>query len=130
MGMYTEIFVNVNLKKETPDEVLNVLRAMCFEGDEEHLKGFPIRWDRLFSDGSYYTPRTSCASLKWDRISEAWSLLGKGDIKNYEREIEQFFDWIMPWVDASPGEFIGYKRYEDSDLPTLVVKKADGPLTK
>lgn len=29
MGTYTEIFVNIDLKGNTPSEVIEVLRAMC-----------------------------------------------------------------------------------------------------
>ena len=121
MGMYTEIFVNVDLKPETPADVIAVLQAMCGGDDKSALDGKPERWNQLFSDGSHYTPRTSCAELKYCEIAGAWSLLGKGDIKNYEGEIEAFFGWIMPWVDGFPGEFIGYKRYEESNVPELVL---------
>jgi hypothetical protein len=120
VGMYTEIYVNVDLKPETPERVLAVLRAMCGDEDKSSLGDKPERWNRLFNDGSYYTPRTSCGILKYDKFLKAWSLLGKGDIKNYENEIEQFFEWIKPWVDGEPGEFIGYKRYEENLEPTLV----------
>ncbi len=122
MGMYTEIYVNVDLKKETPDEVLNVLKSMCYhEGFDRdvYLKDKPLRWRLLFNDGSYYTPLTSCANLTFDKIRDAWSLLGKGDIKNYGGEIEAFFEWIKPWVDGIPGDFIGYSRYEEDQVPTL-----------
>ena len=125
MGMYTEIFVNVDLKPEAPDDVIAVLRAMCGGEDKSPLEGRPTRWACLFCDMSHYTPRTSCAELKYCEIAGAWSLLGKGDIKNYEGEIEEFFDWIMPWVDGFPGEFIGYKRYEASDVPELVLLAND-----
>ena len=122
MGMYTEIYVNVDLKKDTPDEVIEVLKAMChMEGsDEKVLEPYPVRWYSLFSNGSYYTPSTSCRSLTYDNISEAWSLLGKGDIKNYEEEIQKFFEWIIPHVDGCPGDFIGYYRYEEYRTPTLI----------
>ena len=84
MGMYTEIFVNVNLKPETPDDVLNVLHAMCGDDSKkEALADKPARWECLFNNGSYYTPLTSCAKLTFDNIAKHWSLLGKGDIKNY-----------------------------------------------
>lgn len=123
MGMYTEIYVNVDLKEDTPHKVLDVLAAMC-RGDEEGvLKDHPRRWASLFRDGSYYTPRTSCAKLSYDNIKQAYSLLGKGDIKNYDNEIEKFFEYIMPYVDASKGEFIGYKRYEEELVPTLIFKE-------
>jgi hypothetical protein len=129
MGMYTEIYVNVDLKRETPDNVLQVLKAMCGqldrEQEEEALREFPDRWCMLFSDCSYYTPRTYCKYLQFDEISKQWSLLGKGDIKNYGQEIQKFFEWVMPWVDAFEGEFIGYSRYEESDKPTLYFKTED-----
>ena len=122
MGMYTEIYVNVDLKKDTPDEVIEVLKAMChMEGsDEKVLEPYPDRWGFLFSNGSYYTPFTSCRSLTYDDILGAWSLLGKGDIKNYEQEIQKFFEWIIPYVDGYPGDFIGYRRYEEDRTPTLI----------
>lgn len=116
--MYTEIYVNVDLKEDTPDNVIGVLREMCGEGLESG--NFPDRWSRLFKNGSYYTPNTECARLTYDDISRQWSLLGKGDIKNYEGEIEMFFDWIRPYVDGMPGDFIGYYRYEETTSPTLV----------
>lgn len=122
MGMYTEIYVNVDLKKETPDEIIEVLKAMCnMEGsDKKVLEPYPDMWSCLFSNMSYYTPSTRCRSLTYDDITEQWSLLGKGDIKNYEKEIEKFFDWIIPYVDGYPGDFIGYHLYEEHRVPTLV----------
>ena len=123
MAMYTEIYINVDLKKETPDDVIRVLKAMCYmlpnQECTEVLVDYPDRWGSLFSNMSYYTPSTNCRFLEYDDITKRWSLLGKGDIKNYENEIEKFFEWIMPWIDASPGEFIGYSRYEDNDKPKL-----------
>ena len=124
MGMYTEIYINVDLKEDTPDEVINVLKAMCnFDYQSEHLARFHKRWSYLFSNGSYCTPHTSTANLTYDSISKQWSLLGKGDIKNYNSEIEEFFEWIQPHIDANEGDFIGYMRYEENQLPELITKK-------
>lgn len=121
--MYTEIYVNVDLKTSTPEEIITVLKAMCGKLDEELrkevLKDLPDRWCMLFSDCSFYTPRTYCKFLDQDPISKQWSLLGKGDIKNYEGEIQQFFEWISPWVDGFEGDFIGYSRYEENQQPHL-----------
>ena len=123
MGMYTEIYINVDLKKDTPDDVIKVLKAMCYMLPDQEcsdvLADYPDRWICLFSNMSYYTPSTNCRFLEFDDISNQWSLLGKGDIKNYNNDIEKFFEWIMPWIDGSVGDFIGYQRYEESQLPTL-----------
>jgi len=124
MGYYTEIYVNVDLHADTPEDVIAVLRAMCgmeYAKDLGALAGRPNRWRWMFHSGSYYTPNTSCAKLTFDKTSKKWSLLGKGDIKNYEHEIELFFQWISPYVDARDGEFIGYVRGEGALLPQLVV---------
>jgi hypothetical protein len=124
MGMYTEIYVNVNLKKETPDDVIKVLKAMCRmlpdQECSEVLIDYPDRWSCLFSNMSYYTPSTNCSFLEFDGITQRWSLLGKGDIKNYEGEIEKFFEWIIPYVDGYSEDFIGYSRYEECLKPTLI----------
>jgi hypothetical protein len=64
--------------------------------------------------------RVDDAFLEFDEITQRWSLLGKGDIKNYEGEIEKFFEWIIPYVDGYPGDFIGYSRYEEDLKPTLI----------
>jgi hypothetical protein len=68
---------------------------------------------------SYYTPSTCCHSLTCDSTTKSWSLLGKGDIKNYAGEIQKFFEWIIPYVDGCPGDFIGYSRHEENRKPTL-----------
>ena len=123
MGMYTEIYINVNLKENIPveDEVIKVLLAMKnFDTDSIEQLNKPSRWGSLFSSEGYSTPNTSCACFDFDMYSNQWSLLGKGDIKNYGGEIQQFFDWIKPYVDGLEGDFIGYMRYEDDLEPNLI----------
>jgi len=125
MGMYTEIYINVDLKKDTPDDVIKVLKAMCDQECKEVLVDYPYKWICLFSNMSYYTPSTNCRFLEFDNISNQWSLLGKGDIKNYGNEIEEFFEWIVPYVDGYSGDFIGYSRYEEDQKPTLMFLPED-----
>lgn len=120
--MYTEIYVNVDLKEDTPDEIIDVLKAMCdmVDSDSKVLEPYPDRWRKLFYSCSYYTPDTYCHSLTYDGNTKRWSLLGKGDINNYGQEIQKFFEWIMPYVYGYPGYFIGYHRHEEDLKPTLV----------
>lgn len=120
MGMYTEIFVNVDLKSDTPEEVINTLKAMCEKDYEsEYLVGKPSRWSFLFNDGSFYLPCTECGLLTFNEIRNAYSLLAKGDIKNYEGEVEALFEFIKPWCE---DDFMGYMRYEEEREPTLIFK--------
>ena len=120
MGMYTEIFVNVDFSNEIPDSVIEVIQKAC-EKDVEWMQenGHPSRWGLLFNNGSCYTTNTEVGLLTKDEFS-GWSLIGKGDIKNYKGEIEAFFEFISPWV---VGDFMGYMMYEESSQPCLMFKK-------
>jgi hypothetical protein len=142
MGQYTEIYVNIDLKEDVPEEVIDTLKCMvndvfcvsnwdddyfdhkviCYESDRfnELMKDKPDRFYLLFKNMSYYTPYTQVGKLSYDYISGRWSLIGKGDIKNYCSSIEAFFEWIAPYSDT---EFLGYSRYEEDDEPTLYYRK-------
>lgn len=141
MGMYTEIYVNVDLVKDTPQDIIDLLRCMCNVSAErlydkpypvdasdieygsdrykEIMSQYPDRFGMLFCNCSYYTPNTSVGKLSYDGIAEQWSLLGKGDIKNYGGEIQQFFALIAPYAE---NNFIGYSRYEENESPVLYFK--------
>jgi len=124
MGMYTEFYVNMDFKKNTPKKVIDTIKAMCDRDDEsKHLKEQPDRWSYMFNNGSYYFASTYCGKMTYNDIGECWSLLAKGDIKNYGGEIEEFFDFVMPWA-ADEDTFIGYYRYEENREPTLIYSKA------
>ena len=124
MGMYTEIFFRATLVKDVPDKVLAPIRAMLgqVEVDPDDLPDHELfechRWDMLGMGSSYYFPTHARPILAKDEIRGAWSLLLHADIKNYDGDIEAFFDWIDPYVDAIPGEFIGYSLYEDVEPGT------------
>lgn len=117
--MYTEIFVNVDFKDDVPDSVIETVRKVC---EKDFLwmdnNGHPSRWGLLFNNGSCYTTNTEVAILSNCKFS-GWSLIGKGDIKNYESEIEKFFQFIAPWV---VNDFMGYMMYEEDSKPDLVFK--------
>lgn len=113
MGTYTEIYVNIDLKEDTPLPIIDILRKIC---NAELIVGAPARWQFLFRSGSSYTPNTWVANLTFSEIGGYWSLLGKGDIKNYSDEIELFFEFIKPFTE---DYFLGYLRSEDDPCPEL-----------
>lgn len=129
MGMYTEICLNVKLSRSTPQQVIDVLRYMTDDDmaepalpDHEFFKAG--RWAMTLRGSSYYFVPFSSTKLQFDDISKAWYLCARADLKNYDDEIVKFYDWLESYIDASPGEFIGYSRYEESDQPKLYFKRA------
>ncbi|WP_343349187.1 hypothetical protein [Terrisporobacter petrolearius] len=129
MGMYTEFVFGVSLKKETPKDVINVLKYMTEEGSTEDIKIESLpkhsffeteRWAVLFISDSYYFDGITNTILKLDPVIKRYCLTVRSNLKNYDNEIDKFIDWIKPYVEGSWYEFLGYKRNEENEGPTLI----------
>jgi hypothetical protein len=119
MGMYTEIYARGTLKRNTSQEVVDLLKAMTMDGptpetlpDHELFK--TERWEVLGCGASAYFPCTT-SKLEVSDYSHQWSFMFHANLKNYGREIEKFFDWIDEYVEGSEGEFLGYELYEETE---------------
>lgn len=129
MGMYTEILVRAELPADTDRVVLGALEAMIGREDVPTvLPDHPLfschRWSSLGTCTSAYHPVISSSYLTaspWgaDRLA----LFMHASLKNYDNEIELFFDWIDPYLANDPGDFIGYSLYEEDETPTLYFKR-------
>lgn len=124
--MYTELCIAVDLKSDTPIEVIDVLRYMCEGGENapalpNHDFFMCDRWRWVFTCDSYYFRGNSHRDLQYDDILLAYQLTSRANLKNYSYEIEKFIDWLTPYIDAEDGDFLGHKRYEEDALPTLLI---------
>ena len=124
MGRYTELIFGADLKKDTPDNVIEALKYMI--GDtEEKPKDFPLpdgRCEWLFRGSSYYFGVSSPVSKMWkDDIGGNWVLSTRSNIKNYEGEIEAFLKWIKPYIDSGSGsnDMYAIVTYEEAETPDI-----------
>lgn len=74
----------------------------------------------MLTCSSYYFTPVNVNHFEYDSIANYWSLVSYSSFKNYDGEVEAFFDWLKPFVDDEPGTLIGYHRYEEYEEPTLV----------
>lgn len=126
MGMYTALHLGVDLKKDTPHEVINTLKYMLEPHNDPrnppptpaHALFFDTRWQWMLLSDSYYF-RHDTHSVLTTAPSGYITLSVTCNLKNYDSEIEKFLDWITPYVDACVGDFLGYMRYEGDD-PVLL----------
>ena len=125
--MYTELDFNVELKEDVPEDVVAILNAMASPNFKiidlptpPHLFFGTRNWEVLFKMDSYYFKAVTRRSFFIDPIGKQWILNVRSNLENYDSEIEKFIDWIMPYVDAEPGEFLGFYRYEETQTPTLI----------
>lgn len=127
MGMYTEIYICTGIKQDIKDIDLNVLKFL-FMGENKpdtlpsHRLFSTPRWHMIGSCSSHYHIPYSTSDMKYNEIAKQYFIVSRSDLKNYNDDIELFFDWIMPFLNKSEGEFIGYSRYEETNIPKLYFK--------
>jgi hypothetical protein len=128
MGMYTEIYISCKIAEDIPSDALDVLKHL-FGGEKEpdQIPNHPLfkkdRWSMIGRCASFYFVPDATSKMWREEMNGAYYITSRSDLKNYDGEIEAFFDWVMPYVDENEGQFIGYSRYEETDLPTLYVKQ-------
>lgn len=133
MGMYTELIIGCRLKTETPKEIINTLQWMMRDnaGEPQPVnipRGHRVSW-MLRSAGSYYFGATSPvpAILSYDEIAESYRFHARFNIKNYEKEIDNFLAWLRPHVEQGSGirEMWAIVTYEESDPVLHFLREAE-----
>ena len=126
MGMYTELVMACELPKDTPEKIINIIKYMLGEIDEcpniieERDPLFnTTRWRCMLRSSSYsFIKSRATSSLWYDGIAKQYILSIWCNLKNYDEEVDKFLNWIINYT-TSYG-FVGYKRYEEFDNPTLI----------
>ena len=124
MGMYTELILGAELKKDVPDIVVNTLKYLV--GDiEEKPRDFPLtgeRSDWMLQMGSYYFAINNSVCKMWfDDIDSRWHISTRSNLKNYDGEIEEFLEWLKPYIDGGSGfnDMYAIVMYEEAEEPTI-----------
>lgn len=120
--MYTKLSVDILFRENLPEEVVAALDVMSGNNDyisqtlPEHDLFKTSRWDFMFCWSSFCTTPFSLTKFHKDEISKTYYLTSSSDFKNYDGEIDLFFDFIAPYVEDG---FLGYSQYEEAEHPTL-----------
>ena len=128
--MYTEFVCAIELKENTDEEVITILKSMVNDynwdltdsiikesfSEEEFFKCDRWRW--LFTSDSYYFEGITNSIIKYDKIAKTYFLTIRSNLKNYDDEINKFLKWIKPYINNG-YDFIGYYRHERCE-PKLI----------
>ena len=109
MGMYTKADAKLKINPCLPDDVAYAVWFLSSDMLEDaDVKKLP--------DHDFFKTQ------RWDYFhlveSKGFHILDI-DIKNYDGEIELFFDWIKPYVLNPIGSEIGSSLYEEWDADTV-----------
>lgn len=127
MGDYTEAFVRAHLKRDTPAALLDWFDHLA-NGDDTIRDGEPDPWqpfdDHKFFDADRNWERMFCSGGAVYQISRRVQF--RRSTASYEQHelichasakcvpIHEFIDWISPWLNHLPGDFLGYYLFEYS----------------
>lgn len=121
--MYTELNICVNLRKNTPQNIIDILKYMLGDIDEPpELTDHPLfkteRWTFMLRCTSRYFAGYTHSGMVEDDYD--YHLNVRCSLKNYYSEIDQFLNFIAPYLSSYHGSFLGYTRYEEYDDPLLI----------
>ncbi|CAN5876004.1 hypothetical protein BH09ACT7_BH09ACT7_54300 [soil metagenome] len=129
MGNKTEMFFRAELREDVHPAVVDALvgysrgESRIPDGLPEHEFFRAANWRTVLSMSDFVTPTNRVPVQFWidEGNPDQWRLIIHCSAKNYDREFEKFLDWIMPYVDAQPGEFLGYTLYDErGGQPSLI----------
>lgn len=137
MGMYTELNINVEFKKDADPRVIAIIRDMC--NRELDMASIDTRglehplfqterwvWMLYYSGGSACFPGTTALVTREPTDFEGFKLHVCTSIKNYSQEWEHFLSFISPHLNTEG--YLGTYRYEEHKVPTLLFRGEDGEI--
>lgn len=132
MAVYTELSLAVELRTDTPAEVIDWIKFLV-KPDKDMIGAVKMPDHPLFrertgnaptymdifhgSNGAAFAGTGHLVFELQDR-SQTWHLTIRSALKNYQREIEAFLMWLMPYVE--PNGFAGYYREQGEQYPCLI----------
>ena len=139
MGMYTEVVVKIYIdKKRIGENNYNILDYMFNPNTKlitddykpvEHEFFKCSRWDSVGNMSSFYHHPNRVSDWyipPYNENDDEVYIFARNDLKDYDGEIDKFFDWINTLDIMYTDEFIGYSLYEEDNEPTIYKKKKGG----
>lgn len=125
MGDFAELNIRFKLKKDTPKEVIDVIKYMIGTGEEtitlpDHRFFLTNNWEamlRAFSDDTNVGGHFSYFE-KHSRFNY-WELCVRSVFRD-RNEIKLFFDWVHPFIDNILFGFLGYVILDEVEHPYLI----------
>ena len=130
MGSYTKLNFKCKLKQDVPKEVTDILERVINQGDLGHDKVMfnnedvfhpdiehsffkCSRWYMLFLSKNF---DYELEGSKFYKDKGNWILSIETEFKNYDNEIENFLDWITPFiVGRKKSQYVGYWKHEEME---------------
>lgn len=123
MGMFTELILGCSLSKDLPKECVNALNN-CINGTDIIIDDFSKKYELMdicYSESAYFGSSSNC---KFEEYPDYYQLSIRSNLKNYFKEIENFLEYLKPYVLLGSGinNFYAIVTYEEDTYPTIWFK--------
>ena len=123
MGMFTELILGCSLSKDLPKECVNALNN-CINSSDVIIDDFSKKYELMdicYSESAYFGSSSNC---KFEEYPDYYQLSIRSNLKNYFKEIENFLDYLKPYVLLGSGinNFYAIVTYEEDSYPTIWFK--------
>jgi hypothetical protein len=133
MGYYTDCFLSLEIKlRSTPLYVKEVLDYLFSFSDKTELRLIKIENilnNELVKHAFFECPRwTNIGGSDYSKFhnyiisGDRLFILNEFEIKNYNKEIEKFIDWVFIFLSNPLDSIIGYYQGEDDEKEILIFK--------
>ena len=131
MGMYTELIFEAKLSGDTPKDVIDAISLVCKDcanikttssafAIDNIIEHFDL-WYLLTSNSAYFPAQYSYSRIYYNELEDTYSLFIRSDLKNYEKQIDKFLEYIKPYIVKGMGskDIYAYVLYETGSEPTI-----------
>ena len=134
--MYTEIVIKIDFDRKTiGSDNFDILEYMFKRDSNLEVEDLTLpeheffkcnRWDSVGNMCSFYHHPNSISDWyvpHYQADKDSVYLFARNDLKNYDSEIEKFFDWLNTLNLMYEDDYIGYSLYEENNAPTIYIIK-------
>jgi hypothetical protein len=133
MGMYTEVVfrATINRSKMNTDDFA-ILSYLFNPSDDKRREDLTLPEHEFFKCQRWFSIGRSSSFHHHPNVIKDWYqpshqnteadnvyIFSRSDLKDYDGEIDLFFDWIDTLGLFYKDEFMGYSLYEEDDTPTI-----------
>ena|SRR5271157_1062444 len=125
MGMYTELIFGASLKSDIPEDIIKTIKYYLDDDLKEKPENLSFKTtsgrNPLNGSSYYFGVCEPCNNFFYKEISGNWVLSVRTNIKNYEGEIEQFLEFIKPYIESGSGrrDIYAITIYEEDIEPKI-----------
>ena len=129
--MYTELIFEAELSKDTPKGLIDPFTTVSRKDTGIEVTSNKLEISKFIEKfdlnmlvnccSAYFPAQQSFFNMYYNKYSDTYGIFIRSDLKNYEQQINEFLEFIKPYVVMGCGsnDIYAYVLYELDEQPTI-----------